>query len=187
MANIDKTKFIKTYGIDDDNFLAYLNKFKTLKKIVDMGDLNVIPVDKLTHLYNTFVYYNSLGHDLDTIVDETTPKVRELFFFNGDGYFEYSLPVADGIEVSKNACAVAIDGRTCHVKIGLVTSKEIPQGTLIFKLTPAPYSECRSGVIWTSNSNNITLIADDNGIRLGNGNIAVNCTISGTFTYVIKK
>ena len=187
MIDIDKNKLIKTYGIDDDNFISYLNKFKTLKKIINLGITTAIPVEKLRELYNIFVYYFSLGHDLNTIVNETIANVRSLFFFNGDGYFEYSLPVTDGIEVSKNACAVAIDGRTCHVKIGLVTSKEIPQGTLIFKLAPAPYSECRSGVIWTSNSNDITLIADDNGIRLGNGNIAVNCTISGTFTYVIKK
>ena len=184
---IDKDKFIKTYGINDDKFIEYLNKFGTLKKVVNMGRLDIIPKEKLNHLYNRYIYYNSLGHNLETIAEETLPYVRNLFFFGGNGYLEYKLPVADGIEFSKNASAVSISGRTCHVKIGLIVTKPVPQDTVIFELTPAPFSECRSPVIWTSNSDYVSLIADDNGIRLAQGNLAKDCTISGAFTYVIGK
>ena len=75
MADINKTKFIQTYGIDDDNFLTYLNKFATLKKIVGMGRLDVISKEKINHLYNRFIYYNSLGHNLETIIEETTSDI----------------------------------------------------------------------------------------------------------------
>ena len=127
MANIDKTKFIQTYGIDDDNFLAYLNKFDTLKKIIGMERLDIIPKESIRHLYNTFIYYNSLGHNLNTIVDETTPKVRELFFFNEHGYFEYNLPTIDTTSVTDVYSRVTISGRTCQIKIYFKTTNTIPK------------------------------------------------------------
>ena len=88
MADINKTKFVQTYGIDDDNFITYLNKFSTLKKMVALERLDVIPKENINHLYNRFIYYNSLGHTLNTIIEETTPDIRRLFFQNGDGYFD---------------------------------------------------------------------------------------------------
>ena len=185
MANIDKTKFIKTYGIDDDNFLTYLNKFKTLKKIVDMERLDIIPKENIRHLYNTFIYYNSLGHNLNTIVDETTPKVRELFFFNGDGYFEYNLPVSDTTKMSNNYSKVTISGRICQVKIQFKTTDTIPIDSLLFSLLPAPFSSFNTTISYRNND--ITLYVCDDGIKLVNNSIPANTDVRDTITYIIKK
>ena len=184
MANIDKTKFIQTYGIDDDNFLAYLNKFATLKKIVSMERLDVIPKDKLTHLYNIFIYYNSLGHNLNTIVEETTPKVRELFFFNGDGYFEYNLPVANTTNITDVYSRVTISGRTCQIKIYFKTTNTIPKGTYIFELIPAPFSSFNTNINYSNT--NVSSYIDDNGLTI-TSDIPTNTTVAGIITYIIKK
>ena len=184
MADIDKTKFIQTYGIDDDNFLAYLNKFKTLKKIVGMERLDIIPKESVRHLYNTFIYYNSLGHNLDTIVDETTPKVRELFFFNGDGYFEYNLPVANTTNVTDNYSRVTISGRTCQIKIYFKTTNTIPKNTKIFELIPAPFSSFNTNINYSNT--NFSIYIDDNGLAI-TSDIPTNTTVAGSITYIIKK
>ncbi len=186
MVDIDKTKFIKTYGIDDDNFLVYLNKFGTLKKIVDMGDLNVIPVDKLKHLYNTFIYYNSLGHNLNTIIEETTPKVRELFLFNGHGYFEYKLPVYDTTKASSNFSRVGISDRICEVKILFATLKELNKDDLIFNLVPAPFIDSGFNLFSKTGTNSLFKI-DNDGIKVASNTIPVGNEFVGTFTYIIKK
>ena len=184
MADIDKTKFIKTYGIDDDNFLTYLNKFATLKKIVGMGRLDIIPKEKLRHLYNKFIYYNSLGHNLDTIVDETTSDIRTLFFFNGDGYFEYNLPVSNTTSVTDTYSRVTITGRTCQIKIHFKTTNTIPKNTLIFELIPAPFSAFNSSIIYINT--NISFYIDNNGLSI-TSDIPINTTVGGTITYIIKK
>ena len=184
MADIDKTKFIQTYGIDDDNFLAYLNKFATLKKIVDMGNLNVIPKEKLNHLYNRYIYYKSLGHDLNTIVEETTPKIRELFFFNGDGYFEYNLPVSNTTSVTDVYSRVTISGRTSQIKIYFKTTNTIPKGTYIFELIPAPFSSFNTNINYSNT--NVSSYIDDNGLTI-TSDIPTNTTVAGIITYIIKK
>lgn len=184
MTNIDKTKFIQTYGIDDDNFLTYLNKFGTLKKIVAMGRLDVIPKEKLNHLYNKFIYYNSLGHNLDTIVNETTTDIRTLFFFNSDGYFEYNLPVANTTNVTDVHSRVTISGRTCQIKIYFKTTNTIPKGTHIFELIPAPFSSFNTNIDYLNTS--VSTYIDDNGLTI-TSDIQTNTTIAGTITYIIKK
>ena len=185
MANINKTKLIQTYGIDDDNFIAYLNKFATLKKIVNMGDLNVIPVDKLKHLYNKFIYYNSLGHNLDTIVEETTPKIRELFFFNGDGYFNYILPCYDTTNMKDNFSRVSVSGRVCQVKIQFKTVNEIPINTLLFELTPAPIYNINTVGVYKNVFSPLYICEE--GIKLTNNSIPANTDIRDTITYIIRK
>ena len=185
MANIDKTKFIQTYGIDDDNFLTYLNKFPTFKKIVGMGRLDIISKEKLRHLYNRFIYYNSLGHNLNTIVEETTPKIRELFFFNGDGYFEYNLPVSDTTKMSNNYSKVTISGRICQAKIQFKAVDTIPIDTLLFSLLPAPFSSFNTVI--TYRNNDTALYVCDDGIKLVNNSIQANIDVRDTITYIIKK
>ena len=186
MADINKTSIINIYGIDDDNFIAYLNKFKTLKKIVNMGDLNVIPVDKLKHLYNTFIYYNSLGHNLDTIVDETTPKVRELFLFNGHGYFEYKLPISDTTKASSSFSRVGISDRICQIKIQFGTLKQLNENDLIFDLIPAPYVDSRFN-IYSKDGFNAQLKIDNDGIKVATATLPASKEFVGTITYIIKK
>lgn len=186
MADIDKTKFIQTYGIDDDNFLAYLNKFATLKKIVGMERLDVISKEKLNHLYNRFIYYNSLGHNLDTIIEETTPDIRSLFFFNGDGYFEYKLPVANTTIVNSSFARVCISGRICEVKIQFGCLKALNQNDLIFDLVPSPYIDSSFNLFSKTGTNGLFKI-DNDGIKVGSNSIPVSNEFIGTFTYIIKK
>ena len=184
MADIDKTKFIQTYGIDDDNFLIYLNKFKTLKKIVGMERLDVIPKESVRHLYNRFIYYNSLGHNLDTIVEETTSDIRTLFFFNEHGYFEYSLPVSNTTSITDSYSKVTISGRICQIKIHFKTTNTIPKNTLIFELIPAPFSVFNTSINYSNT--NVSIYIDDNGLSV-TSDIPANTTVGGIITYIIKK
>ena len=187
MADINKTKFIKTYGIDDDNFLAYLNKFGTLKKIVDMGRLEVISKDKLNHLYNRFIYYNSLGHTLDTIVDETTTDIRSLFFQNGDGYFEYKLPPTNPSDLDEVLATVSISNRICQVKLQFMTKRELDLNDIIFDLIPAPYSSFRAILFSPTNSVKSIFVNDDGIVLYSTTKIPANTFITGSFSYIIKK
>ena len=184
---IDKDKFIQVYGIDDDNFITYLNKFGTLKKIVNMDRLDVISKEKLNHLYNRFIYFNSLGHNLDTIVEETTPIIRNLFYFNGNGHFEYKLPDNNGITLGNtNDCFVTISGRVCQVKLAFRNKKELIKNDLLFSLIPAPVSRFRAK-FYTINGD-ISLIIDDDGINYDSStNLPIDTFISDTFTYIFKK
>ena len=184
MIDIDKTKLIQTYGIDDDNFIAYLNKFKTLKKIINLGITNAIPVEKLRKLYNIFVYYFSLGHDLNTIAEETIPKIRELFFFNGNGYLTYNLTGGDNI--TGGYSRVSITGRICQVRIGFTTSKQINAGDLIYENAPAPIFEFRDTVS-TNLSGNKVLKINETGIFLNEGTIPANNAVYGETTFIVER
>ena len=188
MANINKDKFIQTYGINDDKFIEYLNKFGTLKKIVNMDRLDVVSKEKLNHLYNRFIYYNSLGHNLDTIVEETTPIIRNLFYFNGNGYFEYKLPDNNITLSNTNNSYITISGRVCQVKLAFCNNKELKAGDIIFNLIPAPVSEFRINVNETKSKNSISFIIDNDGIKYGSDvNLPINSAISDTFTYLFRK
>ena len=187
MVNIDKDKFIQTYGIDDDNFIAYLNKFGTLKKIVNMDRLDVISKEKLNHLYNRFIYFNSLGHNLDTIVEETTPIIRNLFYYNGNGHFEYKLPHNKILISDDNDSFVSISGRVCQVKLAFSTKKEIKNNDILFSLIPAPVSIFRVNLINIRNEN-YTFIIDSDGLKYSSDvNLPINTPISNTFTYIFRK
>ena len=184
--DIDKDKFIQTYGIDDDNFITYLNKFATLKKIVNMSRLDVISKEKLSQLYNRFIYYNSLGHNLGTIVEETMPIIRNLFFFDGNGYFHYDLPFIETSGIYSNYSSVAISDRVCQLKIAFSTKTEIPSGTLLYDLLPAPFISFRIS-IYCDTSPNTTLVVSDEGITVGYVDIPANSEVSGEITYIIKR
>ena len=184
--DIDKDNLIQVYGIDDDNFISYLNKFGTLKKIVNMCRLDVISKEKLNHLYNRYVYFNSLGHNLDTIVEETTPIIRNLFYFNGNGHFEYGLMDAEGTICNSNGSYITISGRLCQVKLNFVTKKELKDGDLLFSLIPAPVSEFRLNI--ARNDGNVSLVIDDNGITYASStNLPINSYVPTTFTYIFRK
>ena len=184
--DIDKDKLIQTYGIIDDKFIEYLNKFGTLKKIVNMCRLDVVSKEKLNHLYNRFIYFNSLGHNLDTIVEETTPIIRNLFYYNGNGHFEYILPDDDGSLCSMNKSFVTISGRVCQIKLELITKKELKDNDLLFSLIPAPVSEFRLNI--ARNIGNVSLIINDNGIEYDTkDNLPIKSYISASFTYIFRK
>lgn len=185
MANINKTKFIKNYGIDDDNFLAYLNKFDTFKKIVDIGLLDVISKENINHLYNRFIYYNSLGHDLVTIVEETIPDIKNLFFFNGNGYAEYSLP-ANTSKISSSFSRVTISDRICHVKLQFTIKQTLNKHDIIFALTPAPSIDFGFKLFNNDGVNGELKITDD-GVKVNSETFPNSGEFVGTVTYIIKK
>ena len=184
--DIDKDKLIQTYGINDDKFIEYLNKFATLKKIVNMCRLDVISKEKLNNLYNRYIYYNSLGHNLNTIVEETMPNIRNLFFFDGNGYFQYELPFIKTTGISGNYSSVAISDRVCQLKIAFDNKTELPSGTLLYELLPAPFIPFRISV-YCDTLPNPTLIVSDDGITVGYDDIPPNSKVSGEITYIIKR
>lgn len=147
-----------------------------------MERLDVISKEKLNHLYNKFVYYNSLGHNLDTIVGETTPDIRTLFFFNGDGYFEYILPVSNTTNVSDEHSRVTISGRTCQIKVYFKTTNTIPRGTTIFELIPAPFSNFNTNINYLTI--NVPSYIDEKGLSI-TSDIQTNVIVAGTITYII--
>ena len=181
---VDKNILINLYGIDDDNFVDYLNKHNTVKKIINLGRVKHLPIEKIRELYNIFVYYFSLGHDLNTIVDETMPDIKRLFFFNGNGYLFYDLTGGDNITAGYSKVAIA--GRICQVRIGFTAAKEIKEGDLIYDLVPAQIFEFRDSVS-TNLSGDKVLRINETGIFLNEGTIPVNNSVYGDIIYIIGK
>ena len=181
MADINKTSIINTYGIDDDNFIAYLNKFKTFKNMINTGNTSIIPVDKLKELYYLFVYYCSLGHNLDTIVNETTNKVKKLFFNEGNEFFQYDLIPVNSTSVTGNYSRVIIVGNICQIRIGFTSSKQLNKDDILFSNIPSPVPEFRD-IIYT-NSGNKTIRINGNGIMVYDVIPASN-TVNGSITYI---
>ena len=185
MANIDKDKLNQTYGINDDKFIEYLNKFNTLKKIVNIGDATVVPKEKIMNVYNRFIYYNSLGHNLDTIVDETIPIIKKLFFDNESGYYNYKLPAIDTSLINtEDKCLVFISNRICMLRLIFSTKVEIPANTLLFKLAPSPVSNICETVI--TNNGDVKFLIDYDGIVTTN-KILPNTVVNTSVTYIISK
>ena len=185
MANIDKTNFIQTYGIDDDNFISYLNKFDTFKKIINMGNIDIIPIDKLNELYYRFIYYNSLGHNLDTIVDETLPIIKKLFYYDNNGFCSYTLPPIDTSMITLNYSTVTISDRICQVKLLFTSLTEIPKGTLLFEFLPSPYIDFRT-LIQTNKGNKLLRVVND-GILFETETLPINTQVNDSFTFIIRK
>ena len=138
-------------------------------------------------LYNRFIYYNSLGHNLETIVEETTSDIRSLFFFNGDAYLEYKLPPTNPSDLDEVLTNVSISGRICQVKLQFRTKRELDMNDIIFDLIPAPFSNFRT-ILFSPTNGEISIFINDDGIVLYSSNkIPTNTFITGSFTYIIKK
>ena len=181
MADINKTSIIKTYGIDDDNFIAYLNKFKTFKNMINTGNTTIIPVDKLKELYYLFVYYCSLGYNLDTIVNETTNKVKKLFFNEGNEFFQYDLIPVNSTTVTGNYSRVIISGNICQIRTGFTSAKQLNKDVTLFSNIPSPVFEFRD-IIYT-NSGNKAIRVNGNGI-MAYDVIPASNTVNGSITYI---
>ena len=183
--DIDKDKLIQVYGIDDDKFVEYLNKFATFKKIVNIGDSTVVPKEKIMNVYNRFIYYNSLGHNLDTIVTETLPIIKKLFFSDQTGYYKYYLPEIDKslIDTAKKSI-IFISNRICMVRLMFTTKVEIPTNTLLFDITPSPVANICETV--TTDNGDVKLLIDYDGIFTMN-KIPPNTYVNTSFTYIISQ
>ena len=180
---IDKNILINVYGIDDNNFVDYLNKFGTLKKVINLASVEHLPVKKVRELYNTYLYHFSLGHNIDTIIDETTPVIKRLFFFNGEGYLKYKLP--DDKRIRSNYSYVEICGRICLLRLRFVTSQEITENDILFETLPSPTMVLRTIIPTDAGSKNV--IVSDDGLNIYNDTIPSDIIVSGTIVYPVRK
>ena len=149
--------------------------------MINTGNTTIIPVDKLKELYYLFVYYCSIGYNLDTIVNETTNKVKKLFFNDGNEFFQYDLIPVNSTSVTGNYSRVIITGNICQIRIGFTSSKQLNKDDILFSNIPSPVPEFRD-IIYT-NSGNKTIRINGNGIMVYDVIPASN-TVNGSITYI---
>lgn len=182
--DIDKDTLIKYYGIDDDNFVAYLNEFKTFKKIIKLGLTRTVPVNKLRELYNKFVYYFSIGHDIKTVVNETIPIIKNLFFYNGNEFLTFTLSNTDIL--TSNYTSVGVVGRICQIRFGFTAGKQINAGDMIFNYNPAPIFEYRD-TIYCNKGNVVVIRINETGIFLNEGTITAGTQVYGETSFIVER
>ena len=182
--DIDKSKFIKNYNIDDNGFIDYLNKTYTLKKIINLGNFNAIPREKLLHLYNIYVYYKSLGHTTLTILEETKPNIKNLFFFNGYANFMYTVIPNSGVSIITNVSKICVSDSICTLILNFTNKNLLNNNLLLFSMIPAPKTEFQD-IVNTTNGI-ISLKVNNDGISLVSGDLPANTTVKGVITYSMK-
>ena len=187
MANIVRQEFVNFYGIDDINFVAFLQFFDTFSKIVSMYNETVIPKNKMMHLYNRYIYYKSLGHDNKTITEEMLPYIRSEFFFDGNGTFEYKLPTKLN-SISVNNSFVSISGKVCQIKFNFMVGQDINANSRLFDLSPAPFSpfEFYLPTVLGDAKNSLHITINSDGI-ITMDKILTNTIVSGSITYIFTK
>ena len=175
------------YGIDDINFVAFLQSFDTFSKIISMYNETVIPKNKMIHLYNRYIYYNSLGHDNKTITEEMMPYIRSEFFFDGNATFEYKLSTKFN-SISVNNSFVSISGKVCQIKFNFMVGKDINANSRLFDLSPAPFSpfEFYLPIVLGDAKNSLHITINSDGITTMD-KILTNTIVSGSITYIFKK
>ena len=175
------------YGIDDINFVAFLQSFDTFSKIISMYNETVIPKNKMIHLYNRYIYYNSLGHDNKTITEEMMPYIRSEFFFDGNATFEYKLSTKFN-SISVNNSFVSISGKVCQIKFNFMVGQVINANARLFDLSPAPFSafEFYLPTVLGGTKNSLHITINSNGIT-SMDKIEPNTIVSGSITYIFTK
>ena len=80
MKAINKTKFKQVYGIDDNNFINFLDdrNCATFKSLSKYCDKNIISKKDMETVYNRYIYYKSIGLDDKTINGELKNVYREI-------------------------------------------------------------------------------------------------------------
>ena len=80
MKAINKTKFKQVYGIDDNNFINFLDdrNCATFKSLSKYCDTNIISKKDMETVYNRYIYYKSIGLDDKTINEELKNVYREI-------------------------------------------------------------------------------------------------------------
>ena len=80
MKAINKTKFKQVYGIDDNNFISFLDdrNCATFKSLSKYCDKNIISKKDMETVYNRYIYYKSIGLDDKTINGELKNVYREI-------------------------------------------------------------------------------------------------------------
>ena len=153
--------------------------------MVSLGNTEIIPINKIKELYHLFIYYYSIGHDIDTIVSETRNKIKDLFFYDGNEFYVYDLPPNELVGISGNSSKVTITGNICKVRLTFTATSEITKDVVIFNFVPVPTFEFRD-IINTSAGNKIFRINED-GIMLASDTLKPNTIISGSITFIIDR
>ena len=80
MKALNKTNFKKAYGIDDNNFISFLDdrNCTTFKSLSKYCDTNIISKKDMETVYNRYIYYKSIGLDDKTINKELKNVYREI-------------------------------------------------------------------------------------------------------------
>ena len=111
MAVIDKTHFVGKYGIDDDNFITFINNnCYTFKQLLAIKKTTYyISKEDLTHIYNRYVYYRSIGMKDYIIYLQVKNEIKEVV--NNINYF--------GIVSSNNFINTSTTAAKCIIKNGV--------------------------------------------------------------------
>ena len=136
MANIDKDKFIETFGIDDDGYLDFLNSYKSFRNLISTCDKKLIYPENIKHLYNLYVYYKSIGMDYDAIKSQVNNKIYDL---THTVYFKY-------LPANKNSSISGLDGnllitlynKMCYVRCSVYANNGLKKGEILFDNLPIP-------------------------------------------------
>ena len=80
MKAISKANFKKAYGIDDNNFINFIDdrNCATFKSLSKYCDTNIISKKDMETVYNRYIYYKSIGLDDKTINEELKNVYREI-------------------------------------------------------------------------------------------------------------
>ena len=80
MKAISKANFKKAYGIDDNNFINFIDdrNCTTFKSLSKYCDTNIISKKDMETVYNRYIYYKSIGLDDKTINEELKNVYREI-------------------------------------------------------------------------------------------------------------
>ena len=186
MSVIDKTSFVNTFGIDDDEFISYLNITTTFKNLIKLNNTNIIPINKLKELYNTFIYYKSIGYDLSTINSNINNKIRKLFFDKEIICGKLSQATN---KITTNNSKIIINGRVCQILLNFTNTLQINENEVLFENIPSPYGVDDDYFIDVFYDTNISArklkIGSDNIKCLGSV-IPANNTIKASVTYIIS-
>ena len=165
MANIDKDKFIQTYGIDDDGYLDFLNSYKSFRNLISVCDKDLIHPKNIKHLYNLYVYYNSIGMNYDAIKSQVNNKIYDL---THTIYFKL-LPAKKDSSISgqDGNLLITLYNKMCYLRCSFYSDNGLQYRELIYDNIPTPknntnyYCNTRIDKIFGNSSFDIS----ENGIR----------------------
>lgn len=151
--------------------------------MINITSLNMLTVGQVRHLYNKFLYYFSLGHNLDTIVNETVDNVRNLFYSNGHANMKFKI-ISDE-RFKENISNVHIVDRVCYIRLYFTTLQEIKENELLFSSIPSPTLPYNANVETSEGSKLVTV--NNDGLKMYSSKLPANTTVRGNLMYIVDK